>query len=52
MILISKEIIDQLNEENNKVIDILTKYNAQLIKENSELRYKLNQISAIVSENH
>lgn len=50
--MISKEIIDQLNEENNKVIDILTKYNAQLIKENSELRYKLNQISAIVSENH
>lgn len=50
MILISKETFDQMNKENNRVVDMLTKYIAQLVRENSELRYKLNQISDIVED--
>lgn len=48
--MISKETVDNMNKENNRVVDMLTKYIAQLIRENSELRYKLNQISDVLED--
>lgn len=48
--MISKETVDNMNRENNRVVDMLTKYIAQLIRENSELRYKLNQISDVLED--